>query len=82
MSRPTSLTITSHPLPLLCRLWHRWGLDHHTWGWDYYECKRCGGRRAIGTAQDINDNDMDKLEFKWLKAAFKEPQQEATAGSS
>jgi hypothetical protein len=64
MREPVKAIIIHHPLPLLCRLWHSWGLDHHTWGWDYYQCKRCAGRKVIGPPGD--EADVDQIDWKWL----------------
>lgn len=68
MAKPTTLTITPGSLPWLCRLWHRWrlvGPDHLKW--TYWECARCGGRRAVA------DGVVDVLDtpFDWCKGAVK-----------
>lgn len=71
MSSPVMMRVIHYPLPLLCRLWHRWKLvQHKSWGWDYYECKRCKGRKAIGPPWD--EADMNQLDLKWVSFSSKE----------
>jgi hypothetical protein len=64
MNSPVMMRVIHYPIPLLCRLWHSWTLDHQTWGWDYYECKRCGGRKVIGPPSD--EADMERMDLKWV----------------
>jgi hypothetical protein len=72
-SKPSRIGLIRTPLPLLCRLWHSWRLDHHAWEWDFYECRRCSSRKALGPpcdAANISDRDM-----KWLVEGIEPPKE-------
>ena len=72
-NKPSRIGLERRPLPLLCRLRHSWRLDHHTWGWDYYECKRCNSRKALGPPCD--EANMSDTNMKWLVAGIEEPKE-------
>ena len=73
MSSPVMMQVTNYPLPLLCRFWHGWTLDHQTWGWDYYTCKRCTARKVVGPPSD--EANMERMDTEWVLKDWTPPGQ-------
>ena len=69
--KPPTLTICYGPLPLLCRLWHRWRIVREGWGRTYSECARCGGRRVVWASDEAMRASESQLgdDMDWAREA-------------